>query len=73
MERKPAVAVVFHHIGPYHHARFNAAARSVTDSDCAYRRLIDQSARRRLPPSPVDFMVVNDSTNPDRLPARIRG
>jgi 1,2-diacylglycerol 3-alpha-glucosyltransferase len=26
MERKPAVAVVFHHIGPYHHARLSAAA-----------------------------------------------
>ena len=26
MERKPAVAVVFHHIGPYHHARLNAGA-----------------------------------------------
>ena len=26
MERKPAVAVVFHHIGPYHHARLNCAA-----------------------------------------------
>src|SRR6478736_7614864 len=26
MMRKPAVAVVFHHIGPYHHARLNAAA-----------------------------------------------
>jgi glycosyltransferase involved in cell wall biosynthesis len=26
MERKPAVAVVFHNIGPYHHARLNAAA-----------------------------------------------
>ena len=26
MERSPAVAVVFHHIGPYHHARLNAAA-----------------------------------------------
>jgi 1,2-diacylglycerol 3-alpha-glucosyltransferase len=26
MERKPAVAVVFHHTGPYHHARLNAAA-----------------------------------------------
>src|SRR5262245_12701559 len=25
MEGKPAVAVVFHHIGPYHHARLNAA------------------------------------------------
>src|SRR6478672_11311589 len=25
MERKPTVAVVFHHIGPYHHARLNAA------------------------------------------------
>jgi glycosyltransferase involved in cell wall biosynthesis len=26
MERKHAVAAVFHHIGPYHHARLNAAA-----------------------------------------------
>jgi 1,2-diacylglycerol 3-alpha-glucosyltransferase len=26
MVEKPAVAVVFHHIGPYHHARLNAAA-----------------------------------------------
>ena len=26
MERKPAVAVVFHHIGPYHHARLNVAS-----------------------------------------------
>src|SRR6516162_2161636 len=26
MERKPAIAVVFHHIGPYHHARLNATA-----------------------------------------------
>jgi glycosyltransferase involved in cell wall biosynthesis len=26
MESKPAVAVIFHHIGPYHHARLNAAA-----------------------------------------------
>ncbi len=30
MERKPAVAVVFHHIGPYHHARLNAAADRFT-------------------------------------------
>jgi 1,2-diacylglycerol 3-alpha-glucosyltransferase len=26
MEHKPAVAVIFHHIGPYHHARLNATA-----------------------------------------------
>ena len=26
MEPEPAVAVVFHHIGPYHHARLNATA-----------------------------------------------
>jgi 1,2-diacylglycerol 3-alpha-glucosyltransferase len=30
MERKPAVAVVFHHIGPYHHARLNAAAERLS-------------------------------------------
>src|SRR6266567_2112830 len=29
MQRKPSVAVVFHHIGPYHHARLNAAADRV--------------------------------------------
>ena len=32
MERKPAVAVVFHHIGPYHHARLNAAADTLSVS-----------------------------------------
>ena len=26
MERKPAVAIIFHHIGPYHNTRLNAAA-----------------------------------------------
>ncbi len=30
MERKPSVAVVFHHIGPYHHARLNAAAHRLS-------------------------------------------
>lgn len=30
MERKPAVAVIFHHIGPYHHARLNAAAETLS-------------------------------------------
>ncbi len=30
MERKAAVAVVFHHIGPYHHTRLNAAADRLT-------------------------------------------
>jgi 1,2-diacylglycerol 3-alpha-glucosyltransferase len=30
MERKPAVAVIFHHIGPYHHARLSAAADRLT-------------------------------------------
>jgi glycosyltransferase involved in cell wall biosynthesis len=30
MERNPAVAVVFHHIGPYHHARLNAAADTLS-------------------------------------------
>jgi|SRR5438067_4233464 len=30
MECKRAVAVVFHHIGPYHHARLNAAADRVS-------------------------------------------
>ena len=30
MERKPAAAVIFHHIGPYHHARLNAAAERLS-------------------------------------------
>jgi len=30
MEGKPAVAVVFHHIGPYHHVRLNAAANKLS-------------------------------------------
>ena len=30
MERKPSVAIVFHHIGPYHHTRLNAAADRLT-------------------------------------------
>jgi len=30
MERKPAVAIIFHHIGPYHHARLNAAANKLS-------------------------------------------
>ena len=30
MERKPAVGVIFHHIGPYHHARLNAAAAKLS-------------------------------------------
>src|SRR5439155_20437965 len=31
MESKPAVAVVFHHIGPYHHTRLNAAAERLSE------------------------------------------
>ena len=30
MERKQAIVVVFHHIGPYHHARLNAAANKLS-------------------------------------------
>src|SRR5919204_5784152 len=30
MESKPAVAVCFHHIGPYHHVRLNAAADTLS-------------------------------------------
>jgi hypothetical protein len=43
--------------------------RSVTNSDYAQRRVIDQSARCRLPPGPVDFMAVNNSNRRDRLSA----
>ena len=39
--------------------------KSVTDY--AYRRIIDQSARRRLSTGPVDFMAVNNSNRRDRL------
>ena len=40
--------------------------RSVIDYDYAQRRIIDQSAWRRLPPSPVDFTTINDSDWRDR-------
>ena len=36
-------------------------------TDYAHRRIIDQSARCRLPPGPVDFMAVNNSNRRDRL------
>ena len=36
-------------------------------TDYAHRRIIDQSARRRLSPGPVDFMAVNNSNRRDRL------
>ena len=39
--------------------------KSVTDY--AHRRIIDQSARRRLSPGPVDFMAINNSNRRDRL------
>ena len=45
--------------------------KSVTNSDYAQRRLIEQSARPRLPPGSVDFMAINESSNPDRLPVGI--
>ena len=105
MVHKPAVAVVFHHIGPYHHARLNAAADrlSVTgvewsakaydswgaaDSPARYKKISlfpkatadyqGKAELRRaffsaLKEANPDFMAVNDSSNPDRLPARIRG
>ena len=38
--------------------------KSVTDY--AHRRIIDQSARRRLPPGSVDFMAVNNSNGRER-------
>ena len=37
--------------------------KSVTDY--AHRRIIDQNARRRLPPGPVDFMAINESNRRD--------
>ena len=36
-------------------------------TDYAHRRIIDQNARRRLSPGPVDFMAVNNSNRRDRL------
>ena len=36
-------------------------------TDYAHRRIIDQSARRRLSPGPVDFMAVNNPNRRDRL------
>ena len=43
MEPKPAIAVVFQHIGPYHHARLNAAAEKLLVTG------LEWSARRYYP------------------------
>lgn len=50
MERKPAVAVVFRHIGPYHHARLNVAAEklTVTESSGRLRRITHGGQQTRL-------------------------
>jgi len=50
MERKPAVAVVFHHIGPYHHTRLNAAADrlSVTGIEWSAKAMTRGALRLRL-------------------------
>jgi hypothetical protein len=48
MERKLAVAVVFHHIGPYHDARLNAAADGLSVTG------IEWSAKDMTPISPDD-------------------
>jgi len=34
-------------------------------TDYSHRRVVDQSARCRLPPGPVDFMAVNNSNRRD--------
>ena len=38
-------------------------------TDYANRRIVDEGARRRLPPGPVDFMAIYDSDRRDRLRA----
>jgi hypothetical protein len=48
MERKAAVAVVFHHIGPYHHARLNAATDRLSVTG------IEWSAKDMTPISTAD-------------------
>jgi 1,2-diacylglycerol 3-alpha-glucosyltransferase len=48
MERKAAVAIVFHHIGPYHHARLNAAADRLSVTG------IEWSAKGYDPGGPAD-------------------
>jgi hypothetical protein len=57
MERKPAVAVVFHHIGPYHHARLNAAADrlSVTGIEWSAKGYDSWGA----PPTPARYEKVS--------------
>ena len=38
MGRKPAVELVFHHIGPYHHSRLNAAAAKLSVTEIEWSR-----------------------------------
>ena len=44
-----------------------SAWRSVTDY--AHRGIVNESAWRRLPPDPVDFVAIDDSKRRDRLRA----
>jgi len=46
MERKPAVAVIFYHIGPYHHARLNAAADKLSVVGIEWSRAMTRGANR---------------------------
>jgi hypothetical protein len=51
MERKPAVAVIFITLVPYHHARLNAAADPFTVTDVEWStKAYDASGARDSPP-----------------------
>ena len=49
MERKPAVAVVFHHIGPYHHARLNAAVDRLSVTGIEWLARADDAWAQGIP------------------------
>jgi glycosyltransferase involved in cell wall biosynthesis len=64
MERKPAVAVVFHHIGPYHHARLNAAADTLSVTGIEWSaKGYDQWGKTEVPARYHKISIFSEAAN----------
>jgi glycosyltransferase involved in cell wall biosynthesis len=69
MERKPAVGVVFHHIGPYHHARLNAAADELSVIGIEWSaKGYDEWGAAKVPASYHKISLFSEAT--DRYPGK---
>ena len=73
MERKPAVAVVFHHIGPYHHARLNAAAENLLVTGIEWSaKGYDAWGSANTPPRYRKISLFSEATDRDPGKAELR-